>query len=101
MELYSLASPTLEQCKGLQRQYDIVEDKDQKRILIDGESIVGRKLIKKYHQHMSSTEYEIANITNNGLFILKARRYLDKESQQCVICKKLRQESLNARIGPS
>ena len=120
MELYSLASPTLEQCKGLQRQYDIVEDKDQnrilmitrsfaqdqqivqqKRILIDGESIVGRKLIKKYHQHMSSTEYEMADITNNGLFILKARRYLDKESQSCVICKKLRQESLNARIGPS
>ena len=50
---------------------------------------------------MSSVETELAKISEAGLYILKGRCLLKKISLSCVICKKLRKVSLEARMGPS
>ena len=118
-QLYSLAKPKREQCTGLERQYIVSENEDkslflltrayardqqiiqEKKIIICGKSIVGQKIVSKYHIHMSSIESELARISDAGLYILKARCLLKKISLNCVTCKKLRKESLVARMGPS
>ena len=119
-ELYELATPTIEQCKGLQRQYEICPDPEnkklllitrsfamdqqivqQKRYLINGDCVIGNKLLLKFHEHMASIETQMSKITDNGFFILKARKLLAKVSKNCVICKKLRKVTLQARMGPS
>ena len=118
-QLYTLAKPTREQCSGLERQFIISENEDkslflitrayaldqkilqEKKIIINGKSLMGQKITSKFHIHMSSVETELAKISDAGLYILKGRCLLKKISLSCVICKKLRKISLEARMGPS
>ena len=119
-ELYVLASPTMEQCKGLKRQYDIQPDPEdenlmiisrayasdqqilrKKRYIINSDTLVGKKITAQYHIHMSSVESQLANITDAGLFILRGRKVLSKISESCVVCRKLRHVTLTTMMGPS
>ena len=118
-ELYVMATPTLEKCKGLRRQYDIQPDPEdqnlmiitrayasdqqilrQKRYIIDSDSLIGRKIAAQFHVHMASIETQLANVTEAGLFILRGRKVLSKISESCIVCKKLRQVTMSSIMGP-
>ena len=119
LQLYSLAQPSVSQCSGLKRKYEVTKDEkenivlltrpfaaDQKiiqqsLICVDGDHLIGRKLLKSYHVHCSSIESEMAKILNDGLYITKSRAYLTNLQKTCVTCAKIRKVTLQARLGPS
>ena len=119
LQLYSLSQPPPSKCSGLKRKYEIVKDEKENIILltrpfaadqkiiqqtlicVDGEHLVGRKILKSYHVHCSSIESELAKMMNDGVFVTKARPYLTSLQKTCVTCAKIRKITLESRLGPS
>ena len=119
LQLFSLAQPSPSKCSGLKRKYEVTKDEKENIILltrpfaadkkiiqqslicVDGEHLVGRKLLKSYHVHCSSIESELAKMLDDGVFIIKSRPFLTNLQKTCVTCAKLRKITLEARLGPS
>ena len=114
--LFSLAPPSADQISGLGRQY-LIESEGKKTflltrpfklgdrsvqkrlLLVDGKSVVGRQIIRSYHQHCSDTSRELARMSDSGLLITNARSYLRKIQSECKRCKRIRLSPAEELIG--
>ena len=117
--LFGLARPSEQQITGLKRQYLIEREgedvhlisrpftleKDKtfskKLRLLDGRSPVGRSILRSYHVHCSSTDREISNLFEDGLFLAGCRAYLRKLQRSCKACLRIRKETVQQYMGPS
>ena len=118
MELYNLAKPSTEQVEGVKRFF-YVEKTDrgvfvlsrhfklnrnilqQKMLLLDGKSLIGKKILHSLHVHISSSEKELSLMYEKGLFLIGARNFFRSQQKTCVTCKRIRQTTVLAKMGPT
>ena len=110
--------PSTEEIKGCERQFIVVKDefyykvkprtlmvngatKHHSLILVSGSSPIGKSLLHDLHIHVSSPQYEIANMFQNNYYITKSRKWFAKRQLTCQTCIKIRKLHLQSYIGSS
>ena len=117
-KLYFIAQPTESQIKNMEKKF-VVQNEDDKKylitrpftvgekeinfkyILLNGESNVGKSILKSLHIHVSSPEREYARMLDEGLMITRAKQYFRRLQRTCTECKRIRMETTQAKMGPS
>ena len=117
-KLYCLAQPTESQIKNMEKKF-LVQNEDDKRylitrpftieekqinfkyILLNGDSDVGKSILRSLHIHVSSPEREYAKMLDQGLMITKAKQFFRRLQHTCTECTRIRMEATQAKMGPS
>ena len=118
LELLRLCTPSDKNIEGVKRKYYVECDDNNnvnlisrpytvgdgaiadKMILLDYNDI-SKSLLYDMHIHTSNIEREYCKMLEMGYFVIGARNYFKRLQQSCLTCKRIRQEAVKAKIGPS
>ena len=118
LELYKLARPTNEQIEGIKRYFYVEKSEEgvfilsrhfklnrnilqQKMLLLNGKSLIGKKILHGLHLHLSSSEKELTQMYEKGLFLIGARDFFRSLQKKCLTCVRIRQTTVLAKMGPT
>ena len=73
----------------------------QRLILVDGRSQIGRALIKTIHTHVCGVSQEISKMYKSGVYITRHRHLFKKLQDECHMCRRLRRLNMETLMGPS
>ena len=116
--LFSMCTPSLKQVEGAKRLFKLEYGKDgevygntrpcyqdgeyvsYKLRLLNAKSPVGKKLVQDSHIHIVTLLKQRAILMKKGIFLLHGNHGLKKLMAQCVTCRILRKQAIQAQLGP-
>ena len=117
--LLSFMQPTAKQINRLEKQFKLHISSDSVYLLsrpyflgqtsvqqdqllaVDGTSMLGKKLLQGYHIHVSSPSSELAQLYTDNFYVIGARKFFKKLQLSCRTCKRIRQITHEAAMGPN
>ena len=124
--LLSISQPSQEQLKSVEKKFQIERRNTEKGIillglcrpyfvstskqsgtsfdslkLVDGNSAMGRKLLRDHHLHCASPAHEQARLHEDGYFVIGSHKYFKDLQKKCLTCIRIRKQAVICQMGPS